>query len=74
MFWRKSRRSLDKYSLSQILDVLKDIKVDEVGVQSSHDQAENVFTPIHDKASDKNSDKLFVHLGISKSSDPNNTS
>ncbi|XP_061369857.1 probable receptor-like protein kinase At2g42960 [Gastrolobium bilobum] len=76
MFRRKSRsrRSLEKYSLSQIPNVSKDIDVDKVGVQSSHDQPENVFIPVHDNANDKNSDKVSVHLGMSKSSDPDNVS
>ncbi|RDX83474.1 putative receptor-like protein kinase, partial [Mucuna pruriens] len=74
MFRRKSRRSLDKYTLSQIPHVSKDIKVDKVGVQSSHEQAESVAIPIHDKASENNSDKLLVHLHKSKSSDADNIS
>lgn len=74
MFRRKSRGSLGKYSLSQIPNVSKDIKVDKVGVQSSHDQADSVSISVHDKASDKNSDKLLVHLGMSKSSDAENIS
>jgi hypothetical protein len=72
-FRRKTRRSVDKYSSSQIPHVSKDIKVDKVGVQPSHDQVESVSINVHDNmASDKNSDKLFVHL--SKSSDPDNIS
>ncbi|KAI4306006.1 hypothetical protein L6164_029325 [Bauhinia variegata] len=74
MFRRKSRKSLDKYCLSQIPNVSKDIKVDKVGVQNSHDHPESVFIPVHDKSSDKNSEKMLVHLGISKSSDPDNMS
>lgn len=74
MFRRKCRRSLDKYSVSQIPNVSKDIDVDKVGVQSSHVQPENVVIPVHDKASDKNSDNVSVHLGKSKSGDPDNIS
>ncbi|KAG4953012.1 hypothetical protein JHK82_038655 [Glycine max] len=74
MFRRKSRRSLDKYSVSQIPNFSKDIDVDKVGVQSSHVQPENVVIPVHDKASDKNSDNVSVHLGNSKSGDPDNIS
>ncbi|XP_057430245.1 probable receptor-like protein kinase At2g42960 [Lotus japonicus] len=74
MFRRKSRRSVDKYSLSQIPHVSKDIKVDKVGVQNYHDQAESISIPVHDKGSGKNSDKLIVHLGTSKSSDHDNIS
>ena len=74
MFRRKSRRSLEKYPLSQIPNVSKDIKVDKVGVQNCHDQAESASIPVHDKASDNNSEKLLVHLGMSKSSDADNIS
>lgn len=74
MFRRKSRRSLDKFSLSQIPRVSKDISVDKVGVQNSYDQAENVAIPVHDKASENNSDKFLVHLRKSKSSDADNIS
>ncbi|CAL5202062.1 unnamed protein product [Lathyrus oleraceus] len=77
LFRRKTRRSVnvDKYSLSQIPHDSKDIKVDKVGVNPSHDQVESVSVHVHDNAAnDKNSDsdKLFVHL--SKSSDPDNVS
>lgn len=76
MFRRKcrTRRSLDKYSLSQIPNVSKDIDVDKVGVRSSHVQQENVFVPVHDKAYDKDSDNVSVQLGRSKSGDPDNIS
>ncbi|KAL4342826.1 hypothetical protein AHAS_Ahas11G0017200 [Arachis hypogaea] len=74
-FRRKSRRSLDKIPMSQIPNVSKDIKVDKVGVLNCHDQAESVYIPVHDKASDNNnSEKLLVHLGMSKSSDADNIS
>ena len=74
MFRRKSRRSLDKYSISQIPNISKDIDVDKVGVLSSHVQQENVLTPVHNKISDKNSDNVSVHLGNRKSGDPDNIS
>lgn len=70
-FRRKSRRSMDKFSLSQIPNVSKDIKVDRVGTQSSH---ESLFLSIHDKSSDKNSEKTLAHMAPSKSSDPDNIS
>lgn len=77
LFRRKTRRSVnvDKYSLSQIPHDSKDITVDKVGVNPTHDQVESVSVHVHDNAAnDKNSvsDKLFVHL--SKSSDPDNVS
>ncbi|KOM46463.1 hypothetical protein LR48_Vigan07g016700 [Vigna angularis] len=74
MFRRKSKRSLDKYSVSQIPNVSKDIDVDKVGVQSSHVQPENVLMPVHNMTSDKNSDNISVHLVNSKSGDPDNIS
>ncbi|GMN54950.1 hypothetical protein TIFTF001_024070 [Ficus carica] len=73
-FRRKSRRSLDKFSLTQIPNVSKDIKVDRVGAQSTHDHPESLFLTVHDKSSDKNSEKMLVHLGMSKSSDHDNMS
>ncbi|KAL5582573.1 hypothetical protein UlMin_015015 [Ulmus minor] len=73
-FRRKSRRSLDKFSHTQIPNVSKDIKVDRVGVQNSHDRPESVYLTVQDKSSDKNSEKMLVHLGMSKSSDPDNMS
>lgn len=74
MFRRKSRRSLDRYSLSQIPNISKDIKVDKVGVQSSHNHPESVYIHVNDKATDKNSDKMLAHLGMNKSSDHDNIS
>lgn len=73
-FRRKSRRSVDKFSLSKIPNVSKDIKVDKVGTQDSHYQPESLNLSVHDKSSDKNSEKTLVHLGTSKSSDPDNIS
>ena len=72
MFRRKSRRTLDKFTLSQIPNVSKDIKVDRIGTQNFHD--ESLFLNVNDKSSDKNSEKMLVHLGMSKSSDPDNIS
>ncbi|KAF3964154.1 hypothetical protein ACB098_06G230000 [Castanea mollissima] len=73
-FRRKSRRSVDKFSLSKIPNVSKDIKVDKVGTQGSNYHPESLYLSVHDKSSDKNSEKTLVHLGTSKSSDPDNTS
>ncbi|KAL3508962.1 hypothetical protein ACH5RR_028363 [Cinchona calisaya] len=74
MFRRKSRRTLDKYSLCQIPNVSKDITVDRVGVQNYHDHPEAVYLTVNDKSSDKNSEKMLFHLGRSKSSDVDNIS
>ncbi|KAH9770752.1 protein kinase domain-containing protein [Citrus sinensis] len=73
-FRRKSRKSLDKFSLTQIPNVSKDIKVDRIVGQNFNDHPESVFLSVHDKSSDKNSEKMHVHLGMSKSSDPDNIS
>ncbi|KAK9285687.1 hypothetical protein L1049_024886 [Liquidambar formosana] len=73
-FRRKSRRTLDKFSLSQIPNVSKDIKVDKVGAQNFHDHHDSLFLTVHDKSCDKSSEKMSVHLGMSKSSDPDNAS
>ncbi|KAJ1385315.1 Serine/threonine-protein kinase, active site [Sesbania bispinosa] len=50
--WDSLRDLWDKYSVSQIPNVSKDINVDKVGAQNSHVQQENVFIPVHDKAND----------------------
>lgn len=71
MFRRKSRRTLDKFTLSQIPNVSKDIKVDRIGTQNFHD--ESLFLNVNDKSTDRNSEKMY-HLGVSKSSDPDNVS
>ncbi|KAI3457059.1 hypothetical protein Pfo_013722 [Paulownia fortunei] len=74
MFQRKSRRTLDKYSLCQIPNVSKDIRVDRVGDQGTHNDPESLYLTVNDKSSDKNPEKLLVHLGRSKSSDVDNIS
>lgn len=68
-FRRKSRRSLDKYSLSQIPNVPKDIAVDRIGALNPREHHESLALSLQDKSSDRNSGKMFVHLGQSKSSD-----
>ncbi|KAJ0112937.1 hypothetical protein Patl1_01443 [Pistacia atlantica] len=69
-FRRKSRRSLDKFSLTRIPNVSKEIKVDIVGGQSFNDRPESLFLSVQDKSSDRNSEKMLVR----KSSDPDNMS
>ncbi|XP_044503355.1 probable receptor-like protein kinase At2g42960 [Mangifera indica] len=66
-FRRKSRQSLDKFALTQIPNVSKEIKVDRVGGQSFKDHPESLFL-IQDKSSDRNSEKMH------KSTDPDNMS
>lgn len=73
-FRRKSRRSLDKYTFTQIPNVSKDIRVDRIGAQTANDRPESLFLNVHDKPVDKNSDKMLGHTGVSKSSDPDNMS
>ncbi|KAG8501687.1 hypothetical protein CXB51_004690 [Gossypium anomalum] len=66
-FRRRSRRSVDKFSLSQIPNVSKEIKVDKIGVQRFNDQPESLFLSVNDKSNDKNSERMLAHLGMSKS-------
>lgn len=73
-FRRKSRRTVEKFSHSQIPMVSKDIKVDKVGTQNCYDQHERYYLPVDDNLAHKNSEKLSVHLGRSKSSEPDNIS
>ncbi|VFQ84145.1 unnamed protein product [Cuscuta campestris] len=73
-FQRKYRRKLDRYSPFGIPNISKDIKVDRVGTGSLHDQTESLFLSIHDKSSEKKSEKLISHLERSKSSDGDNIS
>lgn len=74
MFWRKSQRKGDNNSLSQTPFVSKDIRVDRVGEQSMHDHHDCVSLTVNDKSRDKNSEKMLVYLGRSKSFDADNTS
>lgn len=74
-FRRKSRRTVDKYSLSQIPNISKDIKVDRIAGQNFLDHQESMYVTVNDKSSDKNSEKMLVdHLGRTKSSEVDNIS
>ncbi|XP_059663340.1 probable receptor-like protein kinase At2g42960 [Cornus florida] len=73
-FRRKSKRTLEKYSIFQIPSVSKDIRVDRIGGQNFHDHPESLYLTVRDKSSDKNSEKMLVHLGMSKPSDMDNSS
>ncbi|XP_020213135.1 probable receptor-like protein kinase At5g18500 [Cajanus cajan] len=73
---KKSRKDKDRIPLSQIPAVSKEIK--EVRVEQV---STNVFAPrdgilltIHDKSSDKESDKVMVHLGVGKMKNGDSTS
>lgn len=74
MFRRRSRRTLDKHPFSQIPNISKDIRVDRVGEENSHHHPETLYLTVNDKSSDKNTEKMLVHLGRSKSSDADNIS
>ncbi|XP_058095237.1 probable receptor-like protein kinase At2g42960 isoform X2 [Magnolia sinica] len=73
---RKYKRSIDKFPLSQIPNVSKEIKVDRVGTSFfSHNALDREgVLPTHDKSFDKDSERMVVHLGMSKSSDVDNIS
>ena len=71
---RRSKRTNNKYSDPQIPFASKDIKVDIVGDRNMNDHPESLVVTVPDKSSDKNSEKLLVHLGMSKSSDADNIS
>ncbi|GLT70356.1 hypothetical protein SLA2020_424460 [Shorea laevis] len=73
-FRRKSRRLVDKFPLSQIPNISKDIKVDRICVQTYNDHPESLFLPVNDKSSDKNLEKMLTNFWTSKSSDPDNMS
>ncbi|GMH10937.1 hypothetical protein Nepgr_012778 [Nepenthes gracilis] len=73
-FRRKSRRNPDQFSLSEIPNISKDINVDRIGPQISHEGHDNLFLDVHQKPSDRSSQKTSFHLGISKSSDPDSIS
>ncbi|KAJ6803272.1 putative receptor-like protein kinase [Iris pallida] len=74
---RKTRRTYDKFPLSQIPDVSKEITVDRVAgrtlAQSFHEREGPAF-PSHDKLDDKDSRQTLSHLATSKSSDADNLS
>ncbi|KAK6119087.1 hypothetical protein DH2020_047173 [Rehmannia glutinosa] len=73
---KKLRRAQEKIPLSQIPNVSKEIK--EVRVeQVSTDEfvpRDGILLTIHDKSSDKESDKVLVHLGMPKVKNSDNSS
>ncbi|KAG2695924.1 hypothetical protein I3843_07G034500 [Carya illinoinensis] len=76
IFGLKKSRTRDKIPLSQIPAVSKEIK--EVRVeQVSTDEfvpRDGILLTIHDKSSDKESDKVLVHLGMGKMKNGDNSS
>ncbi|MCD7449969.1 hypothetical protein HAX54_002686 [Datura stramonium] len=72
---RKSRRSTDNLPVSQIPTVSKEIK-EVQGEASTNDffSRDGILLTIHDKTSDKESDKVLVHLGMGKKNGDNSSS
>lgn len=73
-FRRKSKRATDNLPISQIPTVSKEIN--EVRVEQSTNEfapRDGILLTIHDKTSDKESDKVLVHLGIGKKNGDNNS-
>lgn len=73
---KKSRRTRDNIPLSQIPTVSKEIKEVRVEQISSDDfvPRDGILLTIHDKSSDKESDKVLVHLGMGKVKNGDNSS
>lgn len=73
---KKSRRARNNIPLSQIPTVSKEIKEVRVEQVSASEFAprDGILLTIHDKSSDKESDKIMVHLGMGKSRNGENSS
>ncbi|XP_071725468.1 probable receptor-like protein kinase At5g18500 [Rutidosis leptorrhynchoides] len=73
---KKVTRGRDKVPHSQIPTVSKEIKEVRVEQVSTGDFAprDGILLTIHDKNSDKDSDKVLVHLGMGKSKNGDNAS
>lgn len=65
---KKSRKVKDRIPLSQIPSVSKEIKEVRVEQVSTNGFAprDGILLTVHDKSSDKESDKVMVHLGLGK--------
>ncbi|XP_061366277.1 probable receptor-like protein kinase At5g18500 [Gastrolobium bilobum] len=65
---KKSRKAKEKVPLSQIPSVSKEIKEVRVEQVSTNgfSPRDGILLTIHDKSSDKESDKVMVHLGVGK--------
>ncbi|XP_044467389.1 probable receptor-like protein kinase At5g18500 [Mangifera indica] len=73
---KKSRRARNNLPISQIPAVSKEIKevrVDQVS-ESDFVPRDGILLTIHDKSSDKESDKVLVHLGLGKGKNGDNSS
>ncbi|KAL5700644.1 hypothetical protein ACHQM5_026064 [Ranunculus cassubicifolius] len=66
---RRSKKTRDRMPLTQIPTVSKEIKEVRVEQVPSNEfvPREGILLTIHDKTSDKESDKVMVHLGMGKS-------
>lgn len=77
-FRKKSRKAKNKNNIpvSQIPNVSKEIKEVRVEQVSKNGFAprDGILLTIHDKSSDKESDKVMVHLGIGKMKNGDNSS
>ncbi|XP_038901517.1 probable receptor-like protein kinase At2g42960 [Benincasa hispida] len=70
LFRKKSKRSVDKFPISQIPNFSKDIRIDQVGIQTPNDHPENRLLSVDVKRNDENSEVMAV----TKSSEPDNNS
>lgn len=73
---KKSQKARNHIPLSQIPSVSKEIKEVRVEQVSTNEfvPGEGILLTIHDKSSDKESDKVMVHLGMGKTKDGDNYS
>ncbi|KAL0384721.1 UNVERIFIED_CONTAM: putative receptor-like protein kinase [Sesamum radiatum] len=73
---KKLRRAQEKLPLSQIPTVSKEIKEVRVEQVSTNEfvPRDGILLTIHDKSSDKESDKVMVHLGMPKVNNADNSS
>lgn len=73
---KKSRKNVNRHPLSQIPTVSKEIKEVRVEQKAANEfvPREGILLTIHDKSSDKDSDKVMVHLGMGKTKNGDNSS
>ncbi|KAG5232276.1 receptor protein [Salix suchowensis] len=73
---KKSRRDRNRLPLSQIPTISKEIKEVRVEQVSTNEfvPRDGILLTIHDKSSDKESDKVLVHLGMGKVKNGDNMS
>lgn len=73
---KKSRRARNTLPLTQIPPVSKEIKEVRVEHVSANDftPRDGILLTIHDKSSDKESDKVLLHLGMGKMKNGDNSS